>query len=271
MKKQLPLGLVVEGNVTSSALLRLSSIAEEMGPIKSTGLQLARRISNFLRAGYAVSTYRELARAKIILLKMPDSAVPDAVNDLRESELAFETLSFVLCESWLPTETLEPLRARGAAVASLVSATTSRTVCFVVEGDTFAVRQIRRVIERGDARTIELRPGAKPLYFASKLMATAIPVPLLLVAQRALRESGVSGNNLSSLLEDMTWEMFDSFSKGARIPWGGPLIECSPETAEAHRQYLKRDYPELAATLEEQLTWARGLLGKRAKGVWPEV
>jgi len=104
MKKQLPLGLVVEGNVTSSAILRLSSVAEELGPIKSTGLQVARRISNFLHAGYAVSAYQELQRAKIILLKMPDGAVPDAVRDLCGSELEFQDLSVVLCESWLPTE-----------------------------------------------------------------------------------------------------------------------------------------------------------------------
>jgi hypothetical protein len=251
-------------------LLRLPSVAEELGPIKSTGLQLARRIANFLRAGYAVSAYHELQRAKIILLKMPDSAVPGAVLELCESEIDFKAFSFVLCESWLPTETLEPLRERGAAVASLVSATTRGNVCFVVEGDTFAVRQIRKVIERSDARTIELRPGAKALYFASKLMATAIPVPLLLVAQKALRESGVSGNNLSSLLEDMAWEMFDAFSKGARVPWGGPLTECSAETAEAHWQKLKHGHPELAAIMEEQLSWTRGLLGKRAKGVWPD-
>ncbi|HMF75129.1 MAG TPA: hypothetical protein VK604_05655, partial [Bryobacteraceae bacterium] len=216
MKKQLPLGLVVEGNVTSSAILRLSSVAEELGPIKSTGLQVARRISNFLHAGYAVSAYQELQRAKIILLKMPDAAVPDAVRDLCGSELEFQDLSVVLCESWLPTETLEPLRARGAAVASLVAAYTTDSACFVVEGDLLAVRQIRRVLERGEARTIELRPGAKPLYFAAKLMATAVPVSFLLVAQKALRDGGVSGNNLSSLLEDMTREMFDSFSKGAR-------------------------------------------------------
>jgi predicted short-subunit dehydrogenase-like oxidoreductase (DUF2520 family) len=270
MKKQLPLGLVVEGNVTSSALLRLSSVAEELGPIKSTGLQLSRRISNFLRAGYAVSAYHELQKAKLILLKMPDSAVANTVQELCASEIALGDLSFVLCESWLPTEILAPLRERGAAVASLVSATASRNVRFAVEGDTFAVRQIRRVIERGDVGTIELRPGTKALYFASKLMAVALPVPLLLVAQKALRESGVSGNNLSSLLEDMTWEMFDSFSKGARVPWGGPLTECSAETARAHWEQLKHGYPELAATVEEQLTWAREFLGNRARGVWPD-
>jgi hypothetical protein len=270
MKKQLPLGLVVEGNVTSSALLRLPSIAEELGPIKSTGLQLGRRISNFLRAGYAVTAYHELQTAKVILLKMPDAAVPGVVRELCEAPISFGTLCFVLCESWLPTETLGSLRERGASIASLVSTAASGNGCFVVEGDTFAVRQIRRVIERGDARTVELRPGTKPLYFASKLMATAMPVPILSIAQRALRESGVSGNNLAALLEDMTSEMFDTFSKGARVPWGGPLTECSAETAEAHWQQLKHGNPELAASVEEQLSCARGLLGKRAKGIWPD-
>src|ERR1700761_8477112 len=119
MKKQLPLGLVVEGNVTSSALLRLPSVAEELGPIKSTGLQLARRISNFLRAGYAITASHELQAAKVILLKMPDAAVPGIVHELSEAPLLFKDLCFVLCESWLPTDTLEPLQKRGAQIASL--------------------------------------------------------------------------------------------------------------------------------------------------------
>lgn len=265
MKKQLPLGLVVEGNVTSSTLLRLSSLTKELGPVKSTGLQVARRISNFLRAGYAVEAYPELQRAKIILLKMPDSALAGVVRDLCGSEMKLEGLSFVLCESWLPTGWLEPLRARGACVATLVDASSNGEACFVVEGDLIAVRQVRRILERAGARAIELRPGAKPLFFAAKLMATAIPIPLMAVAQRALRESGVSGNNLSALLEDMAREMFDTFSKGARVAWGGPLTECSAETAEMHLRLLKFEYPELAAILDEQLKFARRTLGKRSK------
>ena len=51
MKKQLQVGLVVEGNATTSPVLRLSSLTDELGPIKSGGLQVARRVSNFLRAG----------------------------------------------------------------------------------------------------------------------------------------------------------------------------------------------------------------------------
>jgi hypothetical protein len=55
MRKQLRVGLVVEGNVTASPVLRLNGLIDELGPIKSVGLQVARRISNFLRAGYGIT------------------------------------------------------------------------------------------------------------------------------------------------------------------------------------------------------------------------
>jgi predicted short-subunit dehydrogenase-like oxidoreductase (DUF2520 family) len=263
MKKQLPLGLVVEGNVTSSAVLRLPGMAQQLGPIKSTGLQVARRISNFLRAGYAVSEYTELQRADIVLLKLPDSSVARVVRDLCNAEMVFDNVSFVLCESWLPTETLEPLKAYGASIASLLSAPEGNDPCFVVEGQVSTVRQVRRVLERGGARTIELRPGSKRLFFAAKVLITAIPVPLLQTAQRALRDAGVSGNHLSSLLEEMVREMFGSFAKGARVAWGGPLNECAPETAATHLQRLSAEDPELSAALDELLTWARGRMERR--------
>jgi hypothetical protein len=266
MKKQLQLGLVVEGNVTSSAVLRIPSLAEELGPIKSTGLQVARRISNFLRAGYAVSEYRELEAAKLILLRVPDASVGRVVEELCASEIPFEQLSFVLCESWLPTEKLAPLKARGASTASLVEAPSSSEKCFVVEGEMAAVRQIRRVLERGEACTIELRAGTKPRYFAADLLVTALPVPLLLAAKQALRDSGVSGNQLSMLLGDMAREMVNSFLRGARVNWGGPLKESSAETTEEYFRQLDIEDAQLAALLREQLAFARRQLGKRAKG-----
>ena len=55
MRKHLQLGLVLEGNATASSVLRLKSVANELGPIKSSGLQVARRVANFLKAGFAVT------------------------------------------------------------------------------------------------------------------------------------------------------------------------------------------------------------------------
>jgi predicted short-subunit dehydrogenase-like oxidoreductase (DUF2520 family) len=266
MKKQLQLGLIVEGNAISSAVLRLPGLAADLGPIKSTGLQGSRRVSNFLRAGYAVTRYEELQKAKLVLLRVPDAALPRVIEELCASELVFPELSFVLCESWLLTDTLKPLKARGASVASLVAARGGKRKSFIVEGELATVRQVRRVLERAGARTLELRTGTKSLFFAADLFASALPVPLLLAAQQALRDSGVTGNRLWELLDGMGREMLDSFLRGARVTWGGPLAQCSPETAQAHMKSLSADHPDLAGLLNEQLSWARRRLSKRARG-----
>jgi len=114
MKKQLQLGLIVEGNAISSAILRLPGLAAELRPIKSTGLQGSRRVSNFLRAGYAVTEYAELQKAKLVLIRVPDAVLPRIIDELCASDLVFPELSFVLCESWIMTDALRPLKERGA-------------------------------------------------------------------------------------------------------------------------------------------------------------
>ena len=103
---------------------------------------------------------------------------------------------------------------------------------------------MRRFIELNEARALELRPGTKQLYFAAVLLATTIPIPLFLAAQKALRGSGVSGNHLRTVLNELAQSMFKGFSKGARGFWGGPLTECSDETARAHFEALRRSDPQ---------------------------
>jgi predicted short-subunit dehydrogenase-like oxidoreductase (DUF2520 family) len=264
MRKQPLLGLVVEGNSTGSAVLRLPNITEELGPIKSAALRVARRLSNFLRAGYAVAEYQELQAARVILLRVPDAAVLRIVSELSEAELVFKELSFVLCESWLTSNVLEPLRRSGASVATLVGMPVRLRNWFALEGDPSAVRQVRRVIDQDGARTFELRPGTKPLYFAGQLLATTLPQPLIAAAQQALRSSGISGKHLSIVLEGMVHEMFSTFLKGARTPWGGPLAECSTETVNYHLEVLRRNHRDLAGLVDEQLASARRrMLGKK--------
>ena len=149
MKKQMRVGLVVEGNATSSPILRLSNLIEELGPIKSGGLQVACRISNFLRAGYAVTEYQDLDCAQLVLLRLPDAQVPRVVSELCETGLPFGEMSFVLCESWLPTDTLIPLRRQGAQIASLVSVGPLLQSFFVIDGDVAAVRRAKRLLTKG--------------------------------------------------------------------------------------------------------------------------
>ncbi len=246
MKKQLQLGLVVEGNSTKSAILRLPKLAEELGPVKSTALRVARRLSHMLRGGYAVSDYEELQAARLILLRIPDAAVPRVVEELGASELVFKDLCFVLCESWLTTESLEPLRMRGASIGTILNMPSTNQHWFVVEGDISAVRQVRRFIERNDARVFEIREGCKQLYFAAELLATGLTTPLFLVAQQALREGGICGNHLTVMLDEMAQKTFRDLLKGSRANFSGALEECSPAATKAHLDALRANQPDIA-------------------------
>lgn len=260
MKKQLQLGLVIEGNSTESAVLCLPKLAEELGPVKSTVLRVARRVSNMLKAGYAVADYEELQAASLILLRMPDSSVPRIVNELCSSELIVKDLSFVLCESWLPVDALSALTDRGAGVATLVKLPTQQGSWFAVDGQAKAVRQIRQFLERNEVRSNELLPDSKHLLFASEMLATALPMPLLVTAQQALRASGVSGKLLSALLEEMTQKAVQDFLKGARGVWGGPLAAAPEETSQAYLEQLHRSHPAIASLIEEHLPSSRQIM-----------
>jgi len=265
MKKQLQVGLVVEGNATASPVLRLSCMVEEVGPIKSVSLQVARRISNFLRAGYGVTDYQDLDCAQLILLRLPDGEASRVVDELCETDLPFGEMSFVICETWLAADVLLPLQRQGSQIASLVSIGPNSQTCFAVEGDLAAVRKTKRLLERGGARAIELRPGAKSKYFAANLLATAIPIPVLQLAQQALRESGVAGNDLVILMNEWSELLRQRVKKGGRATWGGPLAECSPDVANGYlRQLASRD-PTLAAALNEWLALAGRKVVARAK------
>ncbi len=92
MKSRLPAALVIEGNLTASQVLQLPGIAEEFGPVKSGSLRIARRVSNFLRAGYAVATYKELQAARLVLLRLPDAAVERVTAEICAADLTFEDL-----------------------------------------------------------------------------------------------------------------------------------------------------------------------------------
>ncbi len=256
MNSQRLLGLVVEGNATSSSVLRLPSISEELGPVKAGALRVARRLSNFLRAGYAVGSYDALKPARLIFLRLPDASTPRIVDEICASGMILKNVVFVLCESCLSAAVLSPLQMRGALTATLVPVQTPRKRWFVVEGQLTAVRQVRKFLERNDARAFELRPGAKPLYFASQLLATALPLQLLVSAQHALRSAGISGNPLYELLEEMSFEMFRTFSNGVRLTWPAARTGCSPETCAEYFDHLRAHHPNIATVLEEQLTLA---------------
>jgi len=253
MNQQLQLGVIIEGNSTHSEILRLPSVGQELGPVKSSSIRVARRHSNQIRAGYPVPDYRELHAANLILMKLADSSVERVVEEICASDLPLKGMGFALCESWLQTRVLEPLASRGAHVATILKLPSLSAPRFVVEGDLKAVRQVRRFLARNGARSIEVRPEHKHLMFASELLAMTVPISLLGCAKQVLREAGISGNVLWDILDEMARKMVLDFSRGSRLESSGPVPECSPETTRFHLDILEQTQPSIASMLRQHL------------------
>jgi predicted short-subunit dehydrogenase-like oxidoreductase (DUF2520 family) len=253
MNQQVQLGLIIEGNSTHSEILRLPSIVQELGPVKSSSFRVARRHSNQIRAGYPIAGYDELQLANLTLIKVADSSVSRVVEELCASDLPLRGSGFALCESWLPSTAFAPLTRRGANVATVLKLPSLSTPRFAVEGDGKAVRQTKRFLARNGARSIELSPEHKHLVFASELLAMSVPILLLTQAKQLLREAGLSGNVLWDVLDQMARKTVLDFSRGSRVEAGGPLAECPSETTKSQLALLERTQPSIASMIREHL------------------
>ncbi len=119
-----------------------------------------------------------------------------------------------------------------------------------MEGDLTAVRQMRRLVERSEVKTVELRSGAKHLLFAAMVLLTAIPLPILMAAQQALRDSGLSGNQLAAMLEDLASGTLASFLRAPKLATADLLTGCPKEDADAYFLRLSLTHPDLADRLK---------------------
>jgi predicted short-subunit dehydrogenase-like oxidoreductase (DUF2520 family) len=274
MKTPRQVGLIVEGNTTKSAVLRFPGLAEHLGPVKSSAFSVAQRVSNFIRSGIAIATHEEFEECDLILIRVPDSRVGQIALDVCASQLNVEGISFVLCETWLPSDALHVLTGKGATVASLIAMPSHVDHWFAIEGQYTAVKRTRRFLDEVDANTIELRQGAKHFYFAASVFAETLPRVLFGGAQQALRGAGITGKQLYIVLEEMAQSMFRDISQGGRAGWTGPLLDCPQEVVKMYQKQIQESAPELAQLLSDQLRLAEPYILRRMqrrKGHNPDI
>jgi hypothetical protein len=128
-----------------------------------------------------------------------------------------------------------------------------------------AAKRVRRLLNSVNARTVELKPGTKHLYFAAAAFAETFPRALFAAAQKALRLSGVTGNHLYELVEEMAQSMFRDMDRGSRGGWSGASLDCPEQIASGYLSELRRSSPELAVLLSEHLRLAEPFVPPRSK------
>src|SRR5579863_1794749 len=111
-------GLIGVGGSSRSYLARMPAVLERLGPVKASSFQVARRLANSLRAGYAISHYSALELCPLIWVFEPEAALDRIARDLT-AQMPIHRSMIVLCESVRDSLWPSPLRTAGARIASL--------------------------------------------------------------------------------------------------------------------------------------------------------
>jgi hypothetical protein len=201
MTKARSVALVCAGQVSRSGLFRLPALAEQLALVKSTHLRQASRAANALRAGTAVSTYEQLAKAKTFLISVPGEEMTQTIGELAKARITWRGKSVILCDSTLDSDALEPLEILGATPGSFLSIDGFQDRRFVIEGGTLALKAMLRLLKRGDATTIEITRGLKTQFLSGLALVNLLPIPLLAAALDCFRGAGVPLYQAQSIVE----------------------------------------------------------------------
>ncbi len=208
--------------------------------------------------GRALTDNAAAARlAEAIFLCPPDEVLPVIARQLARSGVDWEGKTAFHTSGLLPARVLEPLRKRGASIASVhpVQAFSSKTtrpahfrgISFGLEGDREALSLARILVRRLGGRPLVITEEAKPLYHAAFSFASNFFVVLLDTAASLLREAGIPEEKAADMLLPLlegTLHNVKELDTAASLT--GPLVRGDAASVRTHLKALER-WPRYAA------------------------
>jgi predicted short-subunit dehydrogenase-like oxidoreductase (DUF2520 family) len=183
--------------------------------------------------------------------------LPKVVSELAAAPIDFHGKAVVLCSSWLDSNELRQLSARGAAGGSICLIPGFDDPRYLVEGDRSAVLRIRRLVEHRGRRAVTIERFLKPLYLAALTCTGCVLFSVLMAADKSLRLAGVPAADSSNILEKQVIRTLRSFVRAGRTALPG-----SHELSRQVRALAATD-PDLAHYMEHCARLAEGLVENR--------
>ena len=220
MKPDEPLGLVGAGGVNRSFLSRMPALLARLGPVKATSFRVARRVANGFKAGYAVPHYAALEPCPAIFVAVPEAGLDRVLADLA-AQIPLRQNVVVLCGCVRDSLSAGPLSAAGARVASLNAIPEARERTFVAEGHPGALRLLRSLLAKEKRTIVEIRAGAKPLYWAGAHMTTQLLLPWVSASVRSLCAAGFPRAEATHVAHQLGAGTLRSWARIGRKSWRG--------------------------------------------------
>lgn len=195
------------------------------------------------------------AAAEIVLLAVPDDAVPQLARELAAEDAVGAGQVVLHLSGLLDRRALGALEPTGSALGSFhplqtvadPGAAPDRLAGAYagIEGDTRALAAGERLARAMGMTPIRLAPGAKAAYHAGAVMAANYTVALAGVAERLARVAGVPAELAGKLYQPLIRGAVGNLELGPAAALTGPIRRGDVRTVEAHLAALDRDDREL--------------------------
>ena len=201
-------------------------------------------------------------RGAVIFLCLPDEEIHRVASRLARSRVDWTGKTVFHTSGLLPSRVLEPLKKKGAAVASLhpgqsfsskkAPPSHFRGITFGLEGDKEALVLARRLVRQLGGRALVIPEDAKPFYHAALSFASNFLVVLLDTAAGLLKEAKIPGGSATRMLFPLLQGTLRNVKElDTARSLTGPLVRGDTVTVGAHLKELKRlpRYAELYRNL----------------------
>lgn len=211
----------------------------------------------FIGAGRAVHDLAALRPAGLWLLTPPDAAIAPLATALAGTGLLRAGDVVCHCSGALPSSLLAPLRAAGAAVASVhplksfadpaaAAASFAGTWC-TTEGDAEALQCLQPLFERLGARVARMDAAGKTLYHAAAVLMCNDLVALMEAGLRSAEAAGLAREAALAMFGPLVRETLDNvFRIGSVRALTGPVARGDAAVVARQHQALQALDPRLA-------------------------
>jgi len=188
----------------------------------------------------------------ILLLAVPDSALPEVAYDIARAGPAPPGCAAFHLAGALSTEVLTPLHAAGYAVGSFhplqavadpwLSGDRLMGAAFAISGEPAAIAAARRLADALGGLPLMIQPNRRPVYHAAAVVASNYLVALLSFAVRLMMETGATEDEAVRALLPLVRGTLDNVEQlGVRSALTGPIPRGDVDTVRLH---LARLSPE---------------------------
>ncbi len=253
------LAIVGAGRVGRALGRRLAERGWAVGAVVARSQSSARAAVRAIGAGTPYRTLvPEILRARLILLAVPDDAIPSVARRLAKLASRENLAGRVVLHTSgaVPSAALAPLASRGASVASMHPLQTfapgvrSRLagVTFAIEGQPSACRLARRLARELGAKPVLIHPEAKALYHAAGAFASPHLLAALAAGGAMLEKAGFRERDARAALLRLARQTLENYERlGARRSWTGPVSRGDRSTIRRHEAALKKLRAEFRA------------------------